>query len=348
MEGAGVFVKLAIIFVLLFSFQSFAKAQELKVALLGDTGAGSKFARVLELIASEKADVVMINGDFGYSDSPREWRDQLVKNIDINKFKVIGSMGNHDVGPMSTGQYIYILNSFRNDQNGLKESCTGKFSPIPWVTDITIVDEVCTFGNVSIVASAIGQMFTKSYFEKRLESKLKKIPSQNWKLVGYHYTLASMTPGLKPDENSHKFFDIILQYGAIGAQAHTHSVMASCPINSKFEIGKPVTCDSDFGSDLENRFVKDGVGLYIDSSLGGKDLRNRGRCLKPDESGCAHMIDLITKEGYTRVDGKSDKNFYTSAGAMFFVFNVGGNENRAFAYYKSIDGKEVFRFNLTK
>ena len=43
-------------------------------------------------------------------------------------------------------------------------------------------------------------MLSKTYLENRLDIKLKTVPIDNWKLVGYHFTLSSLNPGLKGDE----------------------------------------------------------------------------------------------------------------------------------------------------
>jgi len=330
---------LALLFV---STVAFAQSvPEVKVALLGDTEAGTNFGSVLNLIANEKADVIMINGDFGYDASPSRWRDRLLASIDINNYSVIGSMGNHDVG--QGNEYVGIFAKFRNNKNNLISKCTGS-EGIREGKDTIAVDEVCNFGNVSIISSAIGQVLNSSYLEGRLEEKLKNSPASNWKLVGYHFTLANMNPGYKSDQATYKFFDLIRQYGAIGTQAHTHSVMASCPISSVFALGRDPACHPDF-ADLENRFVLPGTGLFVDSSLAGKPPRNRGRCKNPTEKNCGHLIDIISGEGYTRADGAKFSNF-TPLGAMFMVFNAGGDPAKTLAYFKSIDGQVVFKFNI--
>lgn len=320
------------------------KAEEIKVALIGDTEAGTNFGTVLKMIAAEKANVVMINGDFGYGDSPTTWKNRVLASVDPDTLPIIGTLGNHDVGN-NTNIYISILNSFRTAKNGLLTSCTGK-SGISEGHDITAVDEVCTFGNVSIIGSGIGQVLSKTYLENRLEVKLKNVPADNWKLVGYHFTLASMNPGIKGDESSQKFFDIIRQNGAIGAQGHTHVAMASCPIISTFKKGSPIQCHPSF-TNPEERFVTPGTGMYVDSSLGGKEARTRQRCKNPTDVGCRHMVDIISGEGYTRTDGVRKTNF-NRFGAMFFVFNVGGDASKAFAYFKSIDGQIIFKFDLVR
>lgn len=325
------------------------RVPEVKVALLGDTGAGTNFASVLRLVASEKAQVVMINGDLGYAASPGDWKRRVDSSIDTDSHLLIGALGNHDVdgsGGSSADSYVAIFNSFRSEKNGLTRACTGG-TRIENGRDTVAVDEVCTFGNVSIIPNGIGQVLSRSYLENRLEEKLARAPGANWKLVGYHYTLASMNPGIKSDQASFRFFDLIRTYGAIGAQAHTHSVMATCPISSPFAKGAPVRCHPEFGGNLEDRYVAPGVGLFLDSSLGGIQARNRGRCKQPNDPGCSHMIDIVSREGYTRTDGvrKSSFNRY---GALFLVFNAGGDPRRAYGYYKSVDGQEVFRFNVSR
>ena len=323
-----------------------APVAEVKVALLGDTGAGPMFGSVLGLVVAERADIVMINGDLGYGSAPVVWKERLLSAIDVEAFAVIGSLGNHDVENNNASAYVTAFADFRNDRNGLKRKCTGT-TGITQGRDIVAVDEVCTFGNLSIVVSGIGQVLSVPYLEEKFEDKLKSVPAGNWKLAGYHYTLTSMNPGIKSNQNTFKFFDLIRQHGAIGAQAHTHTVMASCPISSAFALDAAVLCHPEFGSDLENRFVAPGTGLFVDSSLSGREARVRGRCKNPTDSSCAHMVDIISKEGYTRADGVKKAGFNTF-GAMFIVFNVGGDPTKAQAYFKSVDGQVVFKFNITR
>ncbi len=320
------------------------EAQEVKIALIGDTEAGSNFGSVLRMVAAEKVNLLMINGDFGYGASPSAWKQRVLSSVDINTLPIIATLGNHDLGS-NANKYIDIINGFRNSKNGLITACTGK-AGVSTGHDITAVDEVCTIGNVSVVGNGIGQVLSKMYLENQLDAKLKAVPNGNWKLVGYHFTLENMNPGIKGDEATHKFFDIIRQNGAIGAQGHTHIAMASCPISSVFQKGAPVQCHPDF-INPEERFVMPGTGIYVDSSLGGKEARSRLRCKIATEKGCAHMVDIISKEGYTRTDGVK-KTSFNRFGALFIVFNVGGDPNKALAYYKSVDGQIIFKFNISK
>lgn len=325
--------------------RSAERAEEVKIALIGDTEAGGGFASVLKLINAERANAVMINGDLGYGSSPSSWKQRLLASVNPDSLAVIGALGNHDMGK-NAATYVSVFAGLRNEKNGLKAACTGG-TAMTQNRDIAAVDEVCTLGNVTIVASAIGQLFSKAYFETRLEQKLKAAPSANWKLAGYHFTLSSMNPGLKGTQSSARFFEILRQHGAIGAQAHTHSVMASCPISSPFRSARAATaCHPEFKA-LEARFVAPGTGLYLDSSVGGKEARNRGRCKNPAESGCKHMIDLITGDGYTRVDGTKLTKF-NRLGALFIVFNHERDPKKALAYFKSVDGQTIFKFAILR
>lgn len=326
------------------SAEELKQTQEVKVAFIGDTEAGTNFGLVLKMVAAENANLLMINGDFGYGAAPSTWKQRVLSSVDINKLPIIATMGNHDLGK-NTNTYIDIINSFRTTANGLKTACTGT----PGVKeghDITAVDETCVLGNVSVIGSGIGQVLSKTYLENRLDARLKAVPEGNWKVVGYHFTLASMNPGIKGDEATHKFFDLIRKNGAIGAQGHTHIAMASCPISSPFQKGSSVSCHPEF-TQPEERFVLPGTGIYIDSSLGGKEARPRLRCKSANEKGCGHMVDMISKEGYTRTDGVK-KTAFNRFGALFIVFNSGGDPNKALAYFKSIDGQTVFKFNISR
>lgn len=339
---------LTAILVFALCFDTFAedgiKAQEVKIALIGDTDVGSNFRSVLKMVALEKPNLLMINGDLGYKATPAAWKKRVISSVDINKLPIIATLGNHDLASATT-KYIEIINGFRTTSNGLKTVCTGK-TPIVEDQDITAVDEVCTLGNVSVIGSAIGQVLTTTYLENRLATKLEAVPEGNWKLVGYHFTLASMNVGTKADQATHEFFDIIRKSGAIGAQAHTHFATATCPISSVFEKNAPIVCHPTF-TNPDERFVMSGTGIFVDSSLGGKSTRPRIRCKAANESGCAHMVDIISKEAYTRTDGLKKTNF-NRFGALFIVFNVGGDPKKAKAYFKSIDTKVVFSFNISR
>jgi len=75
-------------------------AAEVKVAFIGDSGNGSDFKAVLDLVLAEKVDGVIHNGDFDYGLDP----DAFFATIDGKvgaSFPYFASVGNHDAGAWS-------------------------------------------------------------------------------------------------------------------------------------------------------------------------------------------------------------------------------------------------------
>src|SRR5437773_2520954 len=68
----------------------------LKVAIIGDSGNGADFRRVLKLIKSEGAHMVLHQGDFDYADSPGAFF-ATIDNVLGPDFPYLASVGNHDV-----------------------------------------------------------------------------------------------------------------------------------------------------------------------------------------------------------------------------------------------------------
>jgi len=95
----AVLITLTLIASCLFSAQGTSAATStdpnFKVAFIGDSGAGSNFQSVLNLIKSEGAQLVMHQGDFDYSDGPQKWMDMINATLGPN-FPYLGSDGNHD------------------------------------------------------------------------------------------------------------------------------------------------------------------------------------------------------------------------------------------------------------
>ncbi|PYM35040.1 MAG: hypothetical protein DME15_07185, partial [Candidatus Rokuibacteriota bacterium] len=65
---------------------------ELKVAFIGDTGNGAGFRRVLELIKSEGAHLVLHQGDFDYDGNARKFL-QTIDSVLGPTFPYLASVG---------------------------------------------------------------------------------------------------------------------------------------------------------------------------------------------------------------------------------------------------------------
>src|SRR5438093_6861271 len=73
----------------------------LKVAFIGDSGNGEDFRRVLGLIKSEGAQMVMHQGDFDYA-SDADGFFATIDSILGPDFPYFASVGNHDAGSWAT------------------------------------------------------------------------------------------------------------------------------------------------------------------------------------------------------------------------------------------------------
>src|SRR2546430_4867292 len=71
-------------------------APNLKVAFIGDSGNGDDFRRVLELIKSEGAHMVLHQGDFDYADSAGAFF-ATIDSVLGRDFPYFASVGNHDI-----------------------------------------------------------------------------------------------------------------------------------------------------------------------------------------------------------------------------------------------------------
>src|SRR5207245_8015172 len=74
----------------------------LKVAFIGDSGDSENFLRVLRLIKSEGAVMVMHQGDFDYAQDPNGFFATIDSILGSN-FPYFASVGNHDSGSWNEG-----------------------------------------------------------------------------------------------------------------------------------------------------------------------------------------------------------------------------------------------------
>ena len=102
---------------------------DFKVAFIGDQGLGSSALAVLNLIKDEGTDMVLHQGDMGYTDDADAW-DQQISDVLGNEFPYFASIGNHDCigsvgcdGPGQWSGYQQKLLARLDQVNGA--TCTG-------------------------------------------------------------------------------------------------------------------------------------------------------------------------------------------------------------------------------
>ncbi len=179
--------------------------EDFTVAFLGDQGLGSDAVLVLQLIASEGADMVIHSGDFEYTDDPDTWDNQITGVLGAN-YPYFASIGNHDVAAWSG--YQAKLQTRLNQVTDA--SCTGDLG----------VQSSCVYQGLFFILSGVGT--SGSNHETYLTSELAA-SNKIWKICSWHKNQQLMQVGGKTDEVGWDAYEICREAGAIIATAHEHS-----------------------------------------------------------------------------------------------------------------------------
>ncbi len=166
----------------------------LKVAFIGDSGNGADFRRVLELIKSEGARIVLHQGDFDYAENARGFFG-TIDSILGPDFPYFASVGNHDT------------NSWRErcwDRNG----CYAKFLKARMARlgvrpdDPDLDDQMysVTYRGLRLVfvgegGVRAGDKVYAPYIQRQLATD-----DHIWKICSWHKNQQAMQVGEKDDE----------------------------------------------------------------------------------------------------------------------------------------------------
>jgi len=235
-----------------------AIAAPVKIAFIGDQGIGENSRAVLTLIANEKADLVMIQGDLGYDpDSASAWNENLTNALGSD-FPVLAVVGNHENFEWS--KYKGYIQR-RIDQNANLD-CFGD----------TGVKAHCKFGNVEIVqvAQAVNEVEgVKPYdgYDQYIRSSFSG-SSHRWRICSWHKNQRDMQVSYKEDSTGWEIYDACLDAGAMITMGHAHSYSRT-HLLSDFERKTIVSKSSDMT-------LKSGQSFAIVSGLGGRDVVPQG------------------------------------------------------------------------
>lgn len=288
----------------------------LKVAFIGDSGYTSGFKAVLNTIKNESADLVIHNGDMGYSGSPAQWEDAL-NSVLGSSFPYVYSVGNHDIEDNKWPDYQQRLRNRIGRVSGM--SCTGDLGVNSW----------CTYRGLWFLLSGVGTLGSghASYLKDNCTAA-----DNVWKVVGWHKNQKAMQVGGKSDETGWPVYEESRRCGAIISTAHEHSYARTRTLTST----ESQTVDSSCG-DANKLCVNPGRSFVFHSGLGGGSIRDQERCLPTTfPYGCKQEWAKI----YTTNQGATH-------GALFIEFNVDGDPNKAHGYFKNIDGKIIDDFTVT-
>lgn len=235
------------------------KAEQAKVAFIGDQGIDDNAMAVLSLIASEEVDLLVIQGDLGYDDSAAtQWRDNLVTALGEG-FPVLAVVGNHETAEWPV--YQSMLTDMLATADEL--SCRGEVG----------VKAVCQFRHIDIVQVAPGinevdGVLPDDDYPGFIQASLPVTPANDrWKICTWHKNQSSLQTGSKPDATGWEVYDACLAAGAFVVVGHEHAYSRT-HLLSDFEQQTIVHTDNTLA-------LKPGQSFMAVSGLGGRSIRDQ-------------------------------------------------------------------------
>lgn len=319
--------------------QSIPTDANLKIAFIADTGNGSGFSSVLSLIKSEGAQAVVHQGDFDYSYNAGAFFGKIDSVLGAN-FPYFASVGNHDDASW---------NDTCSDTDGcyakfLKDRM-GRIGVTPDDPDLNDQMYSAVFKGLKLVFAGQNSGSGDSVYAPYIQQQLSG-DTHIWKVCSWHKNQNYMQLGTKGNEMGWNVYERCREAGAIIATGHEHT----------YERTKTMT-DFDALTVDPNQHPKDTQGVpqnpnsllvsqgrtfALVTGLGGNGMRNQDRCLPTTYPyGGGPGCNYIWANAYTTDQGSVH-------GAVFIIFNVDGNPNKARGYFKDINGKVADQFEITK
>jgi calcineurin-like phosphoesterase family protein len=302
---------------------------DLKVAFIGDSGNGLDFKRVLELIKSEGADMVMHQGDFDYANDADGFFATIDGVLGPN-FPYFASVGNHDIDTWNEG--------CADPRGCYAEFLKNRMARIGVTPDDpNLNDEMysVTYRGLKMVfvgqdGPSAGDGIYAPYLQDQLVAD-----DHIWRICSWHKNQHAMQVGRKDDEMGWRVYETCKDLGAIIATGHEHSYHRTKTLTS---IQTQIVDASCSGPD--NLCVakgSPGKSFVFVSGLGGRGVRGQERCLPATVPyGCNGEWARI----YTRTQG-------ATFGALFITFNVDGDPRKARGYFKNINGEIIDTFEIS-
>ena len=294
----------------------------LRVAFIGDQGTGPGAFEVLNLIKNEEANLVLHQGDFDYEDDPNKW-DNMISNILGDDFPLVATIGNHDVKAWDG----YQKKLYDRLEKNPDMSCTGNLG----------IKSSCTYKGLFFIQIAPGiggeefqELFVPTEYNKFIEEQLSNTDSA-WKICSWHYDMNIIQDHLTPNENGWEIYDACKNGGAIIANAHKHFYS-----RTKTLVDIPHQVVDPEWTNPDKVRVKEGATFVFVSGLGGGGIHSENTGIS---GGLFTTRDSWGSIYATEQDAKH--------GALFCAFNSPEQSNKAFCYFKNIDGKIIDEFTVT-
>lgn len=246
-----------ILFLLVLPIEAHAETEGVKVAFVGDTGAGENFQTVLNLIKAERAQLTLVAGDTSYNRRrDAEWDERVRLTLGPDD-PVIVVAGNHDYGD-STFENVRALGLQRLSQQ-TAVNCSGEYAE----------KMTCRFKNLYFVLSAIGSNGRRPEHEAFITKSLRDAPADAWRVCAWHKNQRDMQTGGKSDEVGWTAYETCREKGAIIATGHEHAYSRTYLLSNMKER-EIATTASEFT-------VSPGRTFAFVSGLGGIEIRKEKR-----------------------------------------------------------------------
>ncbi len=182
------------------------------------------------------------------------------------------------------------------------------------------VKSSCSYRGLFFLLVAPGDYTSDSDYDSFIQKQLNDNDS-NWRICSWHNDMKAMQSEVKPNETGWEVYESCKNGGAIIANAHAHSYARSKTlIDFENQIVDPEW------SEPNKLRVMDGATFTFISGLGGMPV-----------SGPEHYewpVKYSSEQGAT-------------SGALFCTFNAGGQPNKAYCYFKNINGRIIDEFTIT-
>ena len=285
-----------------------------RVAFIGDQGLGSNSVAVLNLIKDENAQMVLHQGDFDYNDDPDAW-DKQISNVLGDDFPYFGTIGEHD--RLKWNEYQQKLHD-RLKKNP-DAQCIGDLG----------VKSSCTYKGLHFIQVSPGIKGSEhgSFIENQLNNN-----DHIWSVCSWAMNMTDMQTGTKSNKTGWEVYENCKNAGAIIATGHEHVYSRT---KTLIDIENQVV-DPEWSERNKLRIKEDSTFVFV-SGIGGKTIRTQERCLPLSYPyGCnGEWANIYTSDQHA------------TFGALFCTFNADGQPNKAYCYFKDIDGSIIDEFTIT-
>jgi hypothetical protein len=270
----------------------------------------------LNLIKLEGANAAVHSGDLEYTDNPAVWEAQLNSVLGPD-FPYFVTIGNHDElawrGP--GGYQELLINRFKR-------------LGISWSGDLGVQSSFRYQGVFFVnTAPGIQSGFDDGQSDAYIRDRLAGDNSV-WSICSWHKNMQLMQVGGKTDETGWGVYEEARKGGAIIATGHEHSYSRTYLLSN--------VMNQTIASTANVLTLTKGHSFAFVSGLGGNSVR--AQLLSGNWWASISAAPCLVNDPACQPNA----NF----GALFGIFNVDGEPNKAFFYFKDITGRVIDTFTV--